>query len=211
MSKEYTKNELLNKTKEELKLILKNLNLKTTGNKQELIERILSSQQTYLKILPGDITRMVSKYRAENEPNNQLIYALLTRLSKSYWDEEEIQEIKDILKNNNLPFDFIPNPESEKIRRLIEDIEDIEGRSITTRENYAKNTGISIFLVTKKDEWVTDQQVVGFMTDILSFSTPAELNDLSQKYGCKIAIVRVMDENYKMSSIIGYFAPIKKI
>lgn len=89
MERNYTRSELEIKKIPELKQILKNRELKATGKKEELIQRILDNQsqniipisQTYLDILPGDIKGMVGKYRLENDPNYKVVIALFDLLN----------------------------------------------------------------------------------------------------------------------------------
>lgn len=63
MDKDYTKEELSKKRIDELKQILRNRQLKISGNKPELIERILVNQQstnlTYFNILPKDVNKQL--------------------------------------------------------------------------------------------------------------------------------------------------------
>lgn len=75
----------------ELKLILKNQNLPVSGNKQQLVNRILEHQprkqktyENYLDLLPGDITRELDKYRLLNEPNNKALASLLNFQISTY-------------------------------------------------------------------------------------------------------------------------------
>lgn len=60
-----------------MKEILKNLNLKTSGNKADLIERILQNQITYLNLLPKDISNLVSEYQTYNNKTNQFLLLIL--------------------------------------------------------------------------------------------------------------------------------------
>lgn len=51
MDKGYTHQELSSYTVDKLKTIARELNIKTTGRKEELINNILDSQTTYLDII----------------------------------------------------------------------------------------------------------------------------------------------------------------
>lgn len=78
---EYSLQDLESKKLDELKIIARNLQLPTSGRKQELINRILNNQQTYLKLLPKDILNIVDEYQIYNNRNNQFLLLLLTLLS----------------------------------------------------------------------------------------------------------------------------------
>lgn len=89
---EYNRQELDNKNTPQLKDILKNMKLKVSGRKEELIERILTNQPKetiqpisgdYLSLLPKDITNIVQRYRIESNSNNVMIKNLL--------DDEEVR------------------------------------------------------------------------------------------------------------------------
>lgn len=129
MEKIYTREELQKKTKPYLEIILGKLNLKTTGRKADLIDRILSTQITskptrltdldksYLNLLPGDLKRLVDEYRAENEPNNQILLNILRQLELSSWGYGTYTEnhslfklINQFFKASDLPItlNFIP-------------------------------------------------------------------------------------------------------
>lgn len=116
MDKNYTRQELLDKKIPDLKAILKAWNLRTTGNKPELIDRILDNQfvpqskpkpqlnleESYLSLLPGDIKRLVNVYQAENEPNNQIFKKLLKEIENGSVIEYRMDNIKIINNWSNI-------------------------------------------------------------------------------------------------------------
>lgn len=98
MERNFTREELEKKKIQELKDILANRDLKKTGKKDELIDRILNSQisskptklttdQSYFNLLPSDIREMVNDYRAGSEENNKILREILRQLEKSSYGE----------------------------------------------------------------------------------------------------------------------------
>lgn len=128
-----------------MKDILKNLKLKSSGNKQELIERILINQRTYFELLPKDVLGIVDRYQIENNKNNQLLVYFLNLIkwkiigTKDPNIRKDIEKylgtiterdfdsyfINEFLKNNNLDIELVEEEdeddygEGEDIWRLI--------------------------------------------------------------------------------------------
>lgn len=149
----YTKQELENKTIIVLRLILKNKNLKQSGRKDELIERILDNQKSsnYFDILPKDILNIVSTYQIENNPNNLLV--------------------KEILNSeNNRKYIFaVPSFDFKSFNlRLQETLLDIKMRKI----------GNLIEIIYGKLSIITDEQTKSFLLNLIkSGYDAAELNN----------------------------------
>lgn len=110
--------ELNKKTVSQLKDILRNKGLKLSGNKQELIERILNNQtiskpspnrNSYFDILPKDITNIVEDYRVKNNLNNLLVEIILNNNQirnglKGTWSTDYLNE--EIEKQTGLLIKF---------------------------------------------------------------------------------------------------------
>lgn len=122
MERDYTKEELQKKNVLELKNILKNKQLKSSGKKEDLIERILNDQpkfsepanlkgNTYFDILPSDIINLLNNYRAENNPNNKIVFKLLDNLDLRV-DKEKFN---NSLSKLNIPMELIQNKEKKEI------------------------------------------------------------------------------------------------
>lgn len=92
MDKNYTRKELEESKIDELKALAKSLNLKRSGNKNELIDRILQSQQSYLDVLPKDVLNMVEEYKISNNPNNIFLNLILDLLK---WDKVDYFKRKE--------------------------------------------------------------------------------------------------------------------
>lgn len=141
---DYTKSDLEKKKMDELKSILKEKNLKITGNKPDLIDRILNSQRTYLELLPKDLSNLVEDYRVENNLNNKVLTEYLNLIKWKSIGTNNPQIKKDIdlyldlinerrkddfnayrlnkfFKDRNLNIKFIEE-EIEKYRRELVDI-----------------------------------------------------------------------------------------
>lgn len=125
-----TKENLEAKKLPELKQIAKNLGLKTSGKKADIINNILNHQSkpiksnaSYFDLLPGDINKMVNKYQIENDTNKKvleyLLYETLTaetlldyrRTEKSR--EERHKKLEKIFRDNGLEI-YIVRPENVK-------------------------------------------------------------------------------------------------
>lgn len=122
----YTKEELGNKRVNELKEILKNLNLSTSGKKIDLVNRILTSQQTYLELLsksvpiyegsdyfsllPKDILNIVEKYQIENDINRKILeYLLYDNLTApKILTGKNKKVLENIFKKYNLDISILP-------------------------------------------------------------------------------------------------------
>lgn len=114
---EYTKEELQEKKIPELKDILKSRNVKSSGNKWELINRILKTEapkkvekqqlkgETYFDILPTDITKIITKYRSKIETNNKVAYDILNYLAIR--KGSVFPRINKILENLNFPMQIV--------------------------------------------------------------------------------------------------------
>lgn len=77
MEKNYNPQNLQTKTIPQLKEILKAKNLKVTGNKQKLINRILESETTYFDLLPSDLKKELDYYQGETSDYNKFVKVLL--------------------------------------------------------------------------------------------------------------------------------------
>lgn len=99
----YTRRELEKLTIPSLKNILSNKNLKVSGKKEELINRILQPQITYFDILPGDIKRELDYYQGETNIYNQFIRSLNESFENMLmkWPEE-IESFNRLFKEKNL-------------------------------------------------------------------------------------------------------------
>lgn len=85
----YRREELEKKTLKELKDIGRNLNLSISGKKADLIDRILTNQQTYFELLPRDVLNMVEEYKITNNPNNKFLLFLLNSMK----EDSEIEKL----------------------------------------------------------------------------------------------------------------------
>lgn len=119
MEKKYNKQELDNKIIPQLRDILKNMGLKVSGKKEELIDRILTNQPKeqstiggdYISLLPKDITNMVQQYRIENNPNNLMIKNLLDDININL--KISIITHKKELEKIGVPVNIIVQPKDE--------------------------------------------------------------------------------------------------
>lgn len=87
-NEEYSREELDSKKMNELKEILKNKNLKISGKKEELIDRILRSQlpieidKTYFNLLPLDVQSEINELRNKEGNIALFIYILNKQIEK---------------------------------------------------------------------------------------------------------------------------------
>jgi hypothetical protein len=240
MERNYTKNELETKKVTELKEILRIRNLKVSGSKEELINRILNSQTgkpkvepeeqpTYFKLLPGDINRMVSKYRAENEPNNLLVKALLTEFAKFAGTISSQRSIKMIalLRKYNIPFELTSSIEAEKIadeiNKLLEALNfaELNEDQLGQMENqlgelykqYYRHRKIIITMT--EDKLISDETLINF---ILAFNSVSKLgmgvvNEILKEQGSNLRIIRediLVNNRFKAIYVIGEFKGLKR-
>lgn len=127
MDKNYTKGELLLKSVVELKQILRNRQLKVSGSKLELVDRILNDQSSsnikptaksdknYFDYLPKDINKMVNKYRMENEPNNKIAYSLLGDILNDFSvNSTSVKRRNSFLEGIGMPYKIVKNKAREE-------------------------------------------------------------------------------------------------
>lgn len=139
MDKNYSREELQTRKLNELKSIAKDLNLKSSGRKEELINRILQSQTTYFELLPKDITNIVEEYQIYNSKNNQFLLLLLNILKwsrirgakfranpppdkiKPYIDyiyqfaTADLDKLNRFFEDNDIDVKFIPEDNQSKV------------------------------------------------------------------------------------------------
>lgn len=119
MERKYNRQELEDKKLTELKQILKNRNLKSTGNKSDLIDRILEGEVSYLDILPKDVRDIVGEYQTYNNPNNQLLRYIFEQMTKlinykklGHWEHQILKKLNKeqqeeyLFLNNNIEIDM---------------------------------------------------------------------------------------------------------
>lgn len=117
MEKNYNKEELYNYTVPELRKIAKSRELKRLGRKDELIERILDSQNitgTYFSQLPSDINRFVGQLLINNNFTNRFFQQLNNKeilLSDKY-----IQQLEHYIKLYKLDINIIRTDKGIKFK-----------------------------------------------------------------------------------------------
>jgi hypothetical protein len=208
MEKNYTKDELEAKKVIELKNILRNRNLSTTGKKEYLIDKILNDQKltaptvsntpvktnpTYFDILPRDIMRMVEEYQAANEPNNKIIADILDELLISnyrYRDKYPTNKLPIFLKNNKIPFDIKYNEELQKV------LDDLIASDVNTPEKwkeYYELVDEPMWTITQKNKPVSDKQLVDFIAYILKLRKTKDMvefvNNILKGYDSKLMVL----------------------
>lgn len=103
MEKNYTKSELETKKTKQLLEIIKSRNLKTSGKKEELIDRILRHQKpSYFDLLPSELKKEVGIYKIYAELNHEILDYI--------WDmflegaENDYEDVKKFSKEINKIF-----------------------------------------------------------------------------------------------------------
>lgn len=216
MDKDYSRRELEKKKIAELKEILRSLKLPISGNKEELIGRILQTQiqpvtTSYFDVLPKDITRMVGKYRAKNEPNNKIVEEILDRIL-----EEEspvinaprnkflrrLEKFNKFLIDNHIPFRVRYN---EKKANLWEEaINNQPAYGSNMYQNWSRNILQPIIqeptiLIDILDEPVTEKQLIEVIAYILEKTRKRDyeiIGDVLDKYNSNIRVVVSTDNKY---------------
>lgn len=189
---EYTKEELEAMKMPELKLILKNRNLKSSGNKSELIDRILKTEapkkvekqqfrgKTYFDILPSDITKMVTRYRAEAEINNKIAFDILEEIAKHRMLASRYSPIK-ILEKLEFPMRISPVGGMGR------------GWNVEIIENIPIN-----------DEALTELILALIIKKNILWET---VNSILQEYNSNMRVLKEFPNKYT----VGYFRPIKTL
>lgn len=207
----YDEKELQGKKISQLKQILKNKQLKISGNKDDLIKRILDNQPTtirptqkdidsYFNLLPTDINKMINKYRIENESNNQVAKALLNYVADNFnWDKDLIIYTNEILENANVPFKMIENKEKEElIAKFSEEDKypDLEFEEIPDEGykniyyNYAKLPDVIILSI--REEIIIDEVIAELFLILLNRGLNYKhINQELQKYNSPLTIIKL--------------------
>lgn len=212
MERNYTKKDLERKKKSELKDILKNLGLKASGNKDELIEIILRNQPSalstnnYFDVLPGDIKGVVNRYRAENEPNNKIVKRLLGSISNI----GEMILINRYLEENKIPFIIEKN---KQMRDLITKAETTARGKIKNLPNLTDRQRLDIYIdyylrvgnlsptdkisiTLTKDKIIDDLSLITFIFYFIEITgkSPELINKILRDEGSEILIVNILDD-----------------
>lgn len=200
---EYSKEDLENKKIVDLKQILKNLNLRLVGNKQELIDRILDNQRlipkskppiktdSYLDILPNDISNMINNYRVENEPNNKISKDIISNVA-SYlgyrWSE-----LNRLMENLRLPFKLMEN------------------------EKPANSYYGPLFIIKEFPQIVTEETLISLILSLLKreLSSDNFINATLRNYHSNLRVdtevARVSKKKNYYRYTVGYFKPIQSV
>lgn len=221
MDKDYSKKDLERKKIPELKEILKKLNLKTSGNKDELIERILESQNVkttkpsstnisrefnYMDILPGDVKNIVNKYRVENEPNNLIIYQLINRYLQNYPGKDQVKKMGEYLEKSSIPFQIIKNRERQRlVEKADEEIERRISQGKTSIQSSVYNKfGVCDFPIYEplldKDIIIDNKLLMEFILDFIVWTRSdvrldiGTINKILKDNNSKLVVVKINDE-----------------
>lgn len=226
MERNYNRQELELKKIPELKDLLRIRSLKVTGNKDDLIKRILdnqisspssqsslqsfpipstsTNQNNYLDILPKDIKGVLENYQAGHQTNNKIVNEILSEFAfgKFYSNKEFRDKFNDKLKELGIGAEMILNPDPEAGKRLK------GGMRIPQTIPRWYNPKI-----------ITDQVLIDFFDYIykqqLMFSY--EINEILYENKSNIIVfeltiqIKMQDNKYMFDRVfrIGYFEPIK--
>lgn len=191
MEKNYTKEELKSKRLDELKNISRNLNLKVTGRKEELIERILENQVTYFDILPLDINRIINRYQIENDINRKILqyllfetYSIIDMLSYRGIPhlERKITELNNLFKKYNLDVQMVPREKSTNI--------DPRYKRMPTA-----------YVVEWGDVGLVSDEVILNMLPLFISDEPEDINENLSKLGSKFRIGSRIGLRYEVTEI----------
>jgi hypothetical protein len=182
MEKNYTREELEKSKVAELKQILKNRDLAASGKKNELVERILKEQSSmrgkespslreegsYFSLLPSDITKIVSKYQVENEPNNLIVRELLEKFLDDYATEKRRKKINILLADFDVPYRIELNKEWQEIYEKANEIAKEDNEKFV---DVARKLGLyemqSVFIVQVSDNIIADNSLIKFIAAVL--------------------------------------------
>lgn len=101
----------------ELKQLLKEKKLSTTGTKKELVERLVNYvppqpklQESYLDLLPKDILNIVEEYQIHNSINNRITLYLIDQINHIHTTNKFEKAIIEWAKQYNIPIEseFVP-------------------------------------------------------------------------------------------------------
>lgn len=190
---EYTERELSKKNIPDLKEILRKENLKVSGRKEELIQRILANQKEeekeelqshgYFGLLPKDVKGVISQYQIRNNPNNILF--------------------KDLFRNDYFNLDLFYNVPGIEIDVKSETFkQDLVNLGIKTEIKFEKITGNYpvIHINLDKLPLITDKIMARFLLLCMDYKFEAKkLND----------IIEHLKSDYRIIHIGGFYSKLK--
>lgn len=184
MERPYTKNELENKKLPELKEIAKQLQVKATGKKADIIDNILNGKlqitkpttKSYFDLLPGDINKMVNKYQLENDINKKILEYLL-------YDTLAVVDILDYARTSKSRED-----RHEKLEKIF------------------KDNGLEIYIVLRKNVKNPHPSIYNYSLFVFEYGNPGPVSDLAIKNILPIFSYDDIDQlNFKLQQLKSKF------
>lgn len=183
---EYGRKDLESKSIDELKNILKNVGFKTSGNKQDLIGRILENQSNYLDLLPSDINKMIYKYQIENDVNRKILEYLLfnTHTMMVYLAYQlphimkKREEINTLFKNYNLDIQIVPRKTAVSV----------------DSKNSWFDRGETLFIIDWGNVGLVPDEVIINLLPIFAVDEQKDVNEKLEELGSKFRVVKDKDK-----------------
>jgi hypothetical protein len=204
MEKLYTEDELVKHNISHLKCILEARCLKTSGRKANLITRILEDQRsipqtqkenlrdnTYFGLLPVEIVKEINKYRAENNPQNQIARKLIESLSPSYI---EYEKLNIIFKKYNIPYSLALNEQRKQTAIEAEKVIKETGQNWYDVQHQMGIFDMPLFIINSTDGIiVSDKALIELIGTLVTRSSVSMdyVNETMEKCESDILITRI--------------------